>query len=199
MQLIVSATSPYARRARIVVLEKDIPCDITSIVVWENPAIVTQNNPLRKIPILITDDGTHLVGASLICDYLDQLDNNPIFIPPARRWAVRAQEALIDGATDAALSIIMAGKVAPDLQNPHPDWQNWLLTKTHNVLVQVESQIASANPDTPTIADIALACMIDFLQRMKPAFLQAEKYPNLMQWHTTITQRQSFIDTQLPK
>ncbi len=199
MELIVSLTSPFARKARIIIAEKQINCTITPIVVWENPDIVCANNPLRKIPILILDDGTQLVNSSLICDYLDSCGDTPKFLPDesTARYRVKAREALVDGAADAALSVIMATKVAPDMKNEN--WENWLNAKAVTTFAHIENNINEFHTDNIDVADVALACTLDFLQAMKPILIEWDKYPKMQTWLSIISERTAFIDTKIKR
>ena len=74
MKLYGSDTSPYVRKARILILEKDINCDW----VLERPADAggrfRELNPLGKIPVLERDDGEVLFDSPVIVEYLDTFD-----------------------------------------------------------------------------------------------------------------------------
>lgn len=60
MKLIGSHSSPFARKVRVVLAEKRIDYEFV-IEIPSNPdSRVQQYNPLGKIPVLVTEDGTNL-------------------------------------------------------------------------------------------------------------------------------------------
>src|ERR1700759_1413797 len=69
-----------------------------------SPPDLIADNPLSKVPCLVTDDGVPLFGSQLICEYLDSLgDELPLF--PNRgapRWRALRFQSLGDGILDAA-------------------------------------------------------------------------------------------------
>lgn len=75
MQLLLNQTSPYARAARVTALEAGLGERLE--LVWSDPwnedARLLAANPANKVPVLITDDGTALSEALLICVHLHQL------------------------------------------------------------------------------------------------------------------------------
>src|SRR3978361_2253905 len=62
----------------------------------ESPPDLVADNPLSKVPCLVTEDGLALFGSQLICEYLDSLgDELPLF--PARcapRWRALTAQSL---------------------------------------------------------------------------------------------------------
>jgi len=98
MKLYVTNTSPYARIVRIVVSEKHLETRVETIVartrVAKSPYY--RINPSGRVPYLVRDDGAGLEGSALICSYLDHLDHEPAFEPPASEagWEARRLEAL---------------------------------------------------------------------------------------------------------
>jgi glutathione S-transferase len=81
MKLYVTFTSPYARLARIVVLEKALE-DRVEIVAAKTRTAGSpyyQINPSGRVPYLIDDAGVGMEDSQLICAYLDRLDGKPRF------------------------------------------------------------------------------------------------------------------------
>ena len=85
MKLYITPGSPYARMARILVLEKGLQNRVEMIVaktrVADSPYYGV--NPSGRVPYLVCDDGVGLEESALICAYLDHLDGDPIFDLPA--------------------------------------------------------------------------------------------------------------------
>ena len=84
MKLYITPGSPYARMARIVVLEKGLEGRVEIIVaktrVADSPYY--DINPSGRVPYFIPDDGVGMEESALICAYLDHLDGEPVFDLP---------------------------------------------------------------------------------------------------------------------
>ena len=52
MKILSSLTSPYGRKARIVLLEKKIDCQLDVDIPWDEDSQVPEYNPLGKVPVL---------------------------------------------------------------------------------------------------------------------------------------------------
>ena len=84
MKLYVTYGSPYARLARIVVIEKALEERVEVFVAKTRTAgsPYYQINPSGRVPYLVDDDGVGMEDSQLICAYLDALDGNPRFHSP---------------------------------------------------------------------------------------------------------------------
>ena len=96
MKLYVTLTSPYARLARILVLEKALE-DRVEIIAAKTRAADSpyyQINPSGRVPYLIDDSSVGMEDSQLICAYLDSLDGKPRFHDPRRQtdWAYQRLE-----------------------------------------------------------------------------------------------------------
>jgi len=105
LTLLYTDTSPYARKVRIVALEKGLDLKLQATPPLGDPSDLQQGNPLGKVPALVAD-GETLYDSPVICEYLDTLAS-PRLIPaegPARFRVLRMQ-ALADGVLDAAVAM----------------------------------------------------------------------------------------------
>ena len=57
MTLYIATPSPFARKARVFLLEKQIPHEIIIDNPWRPESRVKDPNPLAKIPTLVLNDG----------------------------------------------------------------------------------------------------------------------------------------------
>ena len=91
MKLYVTYTSPYARLARIVVIEKALEdrVEIIEAKTRTTDSPYYQINPSGRVPYLVDDAGVGMEDSQLICAYLDSLDGKPRFHDPLRKpdWA----------------------------------------------------------------------------------------------------------------
>ena len=91
MKLYITYGSPYARLARIVVIEKALEdrVEIVPAKTRTPGSPYYQINPSGRVPYLVDDSGAGMEDSQLICAYLDGLDGKPRFHPVARAsdWA----------------------------------------------------------------------------------------------------------------
>jgi glutathione S-transferase len=96
MKLYVTYGSPYARLARIIVIEKALEdrVEIIEAKTRTSGSPYYQINPSGRVPYLVDDDGAGMEDSQLICAYLDGLDGKPRFHEASRMsdWAYRRLE-----------------------------------------------------------------------------------------------------------
>lgn len=110
MKLHWSPRSPFVRKVNIVLEEcglMDQVEKLRNVAIFAappNPDIL-RDNPLSKIPALITDDGQTLFDSRVICEYLIQKSGRDDLLPsdPALRIKHLRWQALADGLTDILL------------------------------------------------------------------------------------------------
>lgn len=73
MKLIGTYFSPFARRVGVALMSRAIPFEHEAVNVYADPARVDLFNPVGKVPILVLDDGEHLIDSAAILDYIDEL------------------------------------------------------------------------------------------------------------------------------
>ena len=97
MQLYVTYGSPYARLARIVVVEKGLEdrVEIIEAKTRMKDSPYYQINPSGRVPFLVDDTDVGMEDSQLICAYLDSLDGKPRLHDPLLEndWAYRRLEA----------------------------------------------------------------------------------------------------------
>src|SRR6185437_4131359 len=109
MELHYSATSPYTRKVLVTAHETRQSGEIrlvhTSVAAVKPNTELAVQNPLMKLPTLITDDGMALFDSPVICAYLDSRHGGRRLIPPdgPAPWRALRMEALADGILDAAI------------------------------------------------------------------------------------------------
>ena len=107
MKLFGTPGSPYVRKVRIVLAEKNIPYDYIVARASTPDSPVPAFNPLAKIPTLVRDDGRALYDSPVIVEYLDAFGSGPKLIPEdfESRIEVKRWEALGDGIAEATVNI----------------------------------------------------------------------------------------------
>jgi glutathione S-transferase len=86
MKLYITYISPYARLARILVLEKGLSerVEILEAKTRTVDSPYYRINPSGRVPYLIDDAGLGMEDSQLICSYLGNLDGKPRFHQPLR-------------------------------------------------------------------------------------------------------------------
>jgi glutathione S-transferase len=107
VKLYYSPTSPYVRKVIACAIVRGLESRIEKHTAnpHVSPPDLVADNPLSKVPCLVTDDGMSLFGSQLICEYLDSLgDALPLFpAHGATRWRALKFQSLGDGILDAAV------------------------------------------------------------------------------------------------
>ncbi|MEK7697538.1 MAG: glutathione S-transferase N-terminal domain-containing protein, partial [Pseudomonadota bacterium] len=119
MKLYGSLTSPYVRKLRILLREKDIPCEFVQADAWAADSPVPRLNPLGKVPVLERNDGSALYDSPVILEYLDSL-KAPALLASAgeERWAMLRLQALADGILDATVTRLLESRRPSAQQSP---------------------------------------------------------------------------------
>lgn len=201
MKLIGSLTSPYVRKARIVLAEKKIEYDF----VVESPSnpgsTIADFNPLARIPVLILDDETPVFDSPVIVEYLDNAaPNNKLMPQPNReRMEVKRWEAVADGVLDAAVENRRASLLAPALQNPADVARNQAVILRSLDFISRELGEKSWCMGTHFgMADVAVGCALGYLDFRFPQIDWRSAHPPLHKLFDKLMQRPSFQDTAPP-
>ena len=199
MKLHYADPSPYARKVRVLAHETgllarlELMSDVVSPV--QPNSELGKQNPLMKVPTLVTDDGVALFDSPVICQYLDSLHSGPKLVPsqgPAR-WRALRLEALADGITDAALLWRYETVLRPEERQ----WSAWIdgqLAKVTQGLDQVEREAEQLEGEV-TVGQIALACSIDWMEFRKVGGALRDGRPQLFSWYGRFASRPSMLAT----
>lgn len=107
MKLLFSPASPFSSKVRMAAHYLDL--ELTEVRVDTNagPAILVDNNPLGKIPVLLTDDGFSIFDSRGINHYFDRLKGKKLYpSKETKRTEAEVLEALCDGACECLLAIV---------------------------------------------------------------------------------------------
>lgn len=198
MKLYYAQTSPFVRKVMIVAHELGLADRIELVPsavspVKRNPGVLEQN-PLGKIPVLVTDKGVSLYDSSVICQYLDSIAGDGGIVPEGMaRWVALRDEALSDGMLDAAVLIRYETAIRPEAQR----WQDWIdgkMAAIHDGLKAIDGEAATFG-DRLDIGVIAAACVLGYLDFRFPDLDWARAYPQAARWFATFKTRPSFQAT----
>lgn len=201
MKLVMSPTSPYARKVRIVAIEKHIELELIEDSPSAPDTHVPDFNPLGKVPVLIMDDGETLYDSRVIVGFLDYrtpvhriLSQDHSLRVSARQW-----EALADGICDAAVLVLLESRRPIEMQSDA--WIQRQLLKVERGLKAISSQLADKKwcvDDEFGLADIAVGCVLGFLDLRFKDIDWRGQYPNLDKHYSALMKRESFKQTAPP-
>lgn len=198
MKLIGSLTSPYVRKARIVLAEKKFDYDFVLDSPWTTDTRVPQHNPLGKVPVLLLDDDSALYDSRVIVEYLDNVTPNNRLIPASgrERITVKRWEALADGVLDAAVTALLEGR-RPDGERSAAwiDRQKGKVAAGLRSLAEDLGEQAWCHGTAFSLADIATGCALGYLAFRFPEWNWREEHPNLARLYDKVMLRASFQDT----
>lgn len=200
MKLIASQTSPYARKVRILLAEKQLPFEFVEESASTPGTTVPNYNPLNKIPVLVTDDGTCLYDSCVIAEYLDPL-GAPSFIPPSglERARVKRDEALGNGIADAGMLIFLERKRDPARQDAA--WMARQRSKVDAGIAALARELGGKpflHGDSLTLGDVSCACALLWLEFRLPEIAWRTRHAELGRWIERLESRPSFQQTRPP-
>ncbi len=195
MKLLGTNTSPYARKVRLALLEKNIPHEYIIDPPRDPGSSVARFNPLGRIPALILDDGTCVFDSPVIAEYVDTLNDSPVLIPrnDARaRMRVKRWEALADGIVDSAVVVRTevirpAEKQDADIIHRHNDAISRALAYVAELLGTREW----CEGNSITLADLSLVSALVYLDLRQAERDWRGTHPNLSAWFAKMGERSS--------
>jgi glutathione S-transferase len=196
LRLRYSPASPFARKVRVVAAELGLSgrIELAACDVWAPNSDIAADNPLGKVPALVTNDGT-FIGSTLCCEYLDSLQGEPRLVPlaTADRWRVLQLHALADGIMEAAVA-----HVTEELRRPpqfvYGEFLERQRIKIRRALEVVESQ-ADTLGDRVDLATITLGCALGYLDFRLPQFDWRRGRDGLARWYELMATRPSMMAT----
>lgn len=200
MKLYITPGSPYARKARIVILEKGLESRVEIIVAQTRVADSPYYgiNPSGRVPYLVRDDGVGLEESAVICAYLDRLDGKPAFDLPDgdKGWEARRLRALatsmLDGLAVWGREIVRP----PDERSPTIIQHEADRSRRMSDLWETEID-HSLMQGALNMAQISLACALG-LEARNPDLDWRHGHPKLCAWFGRIAARPSFAATAPP-
>jgi glutathione S-transferase len=197
MKLVASKLSPYARKVRVVLAEKNLTCELVPENVWDAATRIRDFNPLGKVPVLVTDEGEALFDSVAIVEYLDAL-GGPRLIPDSgiARARVRRDEALGDGIADAGIAMRLEGLRESARQDAA--WIARQKDKVERGVAAVAKDLGTKTflrGDAMTLGDVACGCALLWLEFRLPQLEWRASHANLRAWAERLEARPSFAST----
>jgi glutathione S-transferase len=122
MKLLYSSASPYSAKVRMAAahLGLEVVSEVTKTE--DPPSILTDNNPLGKIPVLIRDGQGPIYDSVTIMQFFNRETKGKLYPRNAeKRTEVEMLEALCDGICDSLLAIVYEKRFHPP-EKIHQPW-----------------------------------------------------------------------------
>lgn len=185
MKLIGRNLSPYTRRVAIAMNMLGVKHEREYLSPWQEAQAkdIAAANPLKRVPIMVLDDGEKLIESGAMLDYLmERAGPAKALIPAAgkdRRACLRIM-AIGTGILDKGVAAFYERTKRP-AEKVHPSWHDHLASQVTGGLEALE-----ALPMTPwflgdkmTMADVTAAVAVTFVKKTNPALFPAGAYPKL--------------------
>jgi glutathione S-transferase len=197
MKLYITDGSPYARIARMVVIEKGLESqvELVSAQTRRSDSPYYAINASGRVPYLVLDDGIGLEESAVICAYLDQLQGKPLLTLPedTSRWDALRLEAharsLLDG-----LAVWMRELRRP-VNERSPTILEHEAARAGRMVALWERKIAQPwMHGALNMAQLTLACALALEGRCGD-FAWRAGHPRLEAWFDAFAARPSFVRT----
>lgn len=200
MKLYVTFTSPYARLARILVIEKLLEDRVEIIAaktrVADSPYY--QINPSGRVPYLIDDSGIGMEDSQLICAYLDSLDGKPRFHDPQRQsdWAYQRLEFAARNMCEGIC--VWVREMARPASERSPTVLAHEVSRAQRMADVFEERVGDPRMQgTPTMAHLTLVAALDVAAKRGLGNLTTGR-PQLAAWMRSISALPSMQRTTPP-
>ena len=185
-KLTYSPASPYVRKVRLA----GYFCGLNDQIELLNPdheihIKMKSNNPLGKIPILMTPNDEYVFDSRVIIELLNDVSGK-LYPTDDNKKIVLTNAALAEGLIDASLLYVYSIRYAGD-QKPSEVWQNFQLTKIENTLDYLDKNVLNNfDPSNLYISHIGLIVALDYLNFRKICDWKM-KTKNLDSWHKKVS------------
>jgi glutathione S-transferase len=194
VKLYYSSSSPFVRKvlACAIVRGLDSRIERHSSNPHASPADLITDNPLSKVPCLVTDDGLSLFGSQLICEYLDSLGEELPLFPDhgAPRWRALKFQSLGDGILDAAVP--WRGEQG----RPREDARDALMGRYKAAISRTVDALEADPPHKHVdIGSITVACALGYLDFRFSSDPWRPGHPKLAAWYEAFAENSGLAET----
>lgn len=199
MKLYGSPNSPYARKTRVLIKEKNLPVEFVIEDPWAGDSPIIGKNPFSKVPVLEVGPNNYLFESIFIGHYLDNLDGNPLQPKNAEAyWHAQWWQALGNGIIDSVIGRVLETRRPPDKQWPEKMAREG--ERVHRAIEVAENAFRGNRflvGYSFTMADLVMGVALQYVDFRYPHDWRAS-HPKLARWLPGITSRRSFEETLPP-
>jgi glutathione S-transferase len=199
MKLYGSPNSPYARKARVLIKEKNLPVEFVIEDPWLEDSPIISKNPFSKVPVLEVGPNNYLFESIFVGHYLDNLDGRPLQPKDAEGyWHAQWWQALGNGIIDSVIGRVLETRRPPDKQWPEKMAREG--ERVHRAIEVAENAFRGNRflvGYSFTMADLVMGVALQYVDFRYAHDWRASR-PKLARWHAGITSRRSFEETLPP-
>jgi glutathione S-transferase len=194
VKIYYSGTSPYVRKVMVCAILRGLDGRIEKHASnpHASPADLLSDNPLSRVPCLVTDEGLALFDSPVICEYLDSIGDAPKLFPPAgpARWTALKLQAMGDGILDAAVPC------RGELAKPKEAARDALIARHKAAMSRTVDALEAALPGTDLdIGTVAVACALGYLDFRYGSEPWRPGHPKLTAWYEAFAQHPALVAT----
>ena len=197
MQLFLNATSPFARLARVVAIEKGLieRIELVWCDPWNNDPALLAQHPQGRIPVLQTESGEAIAESLLIAQYLDHIGHGIPLVPATQRAAVLARTSVAYGLMEAAFNVVIARKNDSAQVADASVMGQRRLAAINRALAHLTHTMPAPLQADFTLDHFATAVALAYVHFRLPQLLAPAQYPALHAWLQKAEQRPSLAST----
>lgn len=193
MKLLVSHTSPYARKCRVLVRELGLLDQVEEIEAhpFENGELLLNANPLGRVPCLIGEDGNSITESLFIAEVLNGTADAP--------WSNTLDNRRMDILATGLIDLAVARRV--EMVRDEASWSDYWIGRREDgirrTLDVLENQSGSFRGEK-SLEGLTLAVALDYLDFRFPESQWRDGRPGLRSIHQNWSTRPSFGETAPP-
>jgi len=193
-------TSPFGRKARMAIDVLGLSDRVTIVPgdPLDEKDTLRLENPLGKMPCLLTADGTAIYDSGVVIEFLDFIAGGERLVPAAGLARIKALTLarLADGITEAALLVMYESR----FRDPGTQSERWLTHQRGKIMRALGVfEAAPPGPAKTDIVAIGLSCALGYLDWRRPVDWRP-KHPKLSAWLAEFSKQQpAFERTKAPQ
>lgn len=197
MKLYHSPTSPFVRKVMACAIMHGLDAQIALVPTnaHASPDELTADNPLSRVPCLVTEDGFALYDSPVICEYLDEISQDIPMLPPkgAGRWRALKLQALGDGMMDAAVGRLLESR------RPSDAARETFIARQKGIVARCLDHLEADVPAThPDLGTLTIACALGYLDLRFADDAWRDAHPKLAAWFEKISELPALARTAPP-
>lgn len=200
MKLHWSPRSPFVRKVMIVAHEVGVVDRLelvrSVVAMTKTNAELMRDNPLSRLPTLVTDDGLVLTESTHICEYLDSLHVGAKLFPavPSQRWQALHWHGLGEGMLEVAVLWRSELSRAPERQSP--EMLAAYGEKIPAALDRLEAEAAQLAAAAFSLGAVAVGTALGYLDFRFASMNWRGGRPQLARWYEGFAARPSVRATE---
>lgn len=195
MKLYGHATSPYVRKVRIALREKNIRFEWRQEAPSDPGNRIASLNPLGKVPVLETDEGRVLFDSALIVEYVDGLGGERLIPEGPARLDALLWHTLGSGIVDAVVARLI------ETRRPENQQSKAFIARQEEKISRAIAWADRAEKGQAylvgprfSLADLGLGLALEYIDFRYLHDWRAS-HPRLARWLAGISTRGSFAET----